>query len=94
MNNEFRNMDQLIQDNQLNTDRAMKPLHLPEKSSSWWRAMTLSTAAMVAILVVYNTKITSQSESLLALNESMSWDATSGDEWPDEMTDTIAYLDL
>jgi hypothetical protein len=92
--NQFKSLDELMKNNPPHTDRALAPLPLPKSGPVYlWKAFAIGATALIVIAVVQTAKYNSKLDSLLALNETMSWDATS-EEWPVGVEEDMEYLEL
>lgn len=95
MNDEqFKNLDEVMKKNLLRTDKALPKLSLPKSKPSFlWKSFALGATALAVITFVQNSRYNTKIDSILALNETMSWDVTS-EEWPVGFEEEMDYLDL
>lgn len=92
--NQFKKLDEVMKKNPLRTDKPLPELSLPKpKSHFLWKSFAIGATALIVVAVVQNAKYNAKLDSLLALNETMSWDSTS-EEWPVGVEEDMDYLEL
>ena len=90
---QFKNLDDVMAKHAPSTARELKPLSLPSGSPHWMKGLALGATALVVVTVFQYERMKSRTDSILALNETMSWDATS-DEFPAEVVEDLEEFDI
>ena len=91
MNHEFKKLDQLVQRNIPDASAPLSTLILPEKHLKWGKGFTLSACLVLIMAIIQNRQDSNQTESLIALEEVMSWDMTD-EESVSEIEDVLELI--